>query len=243
MTPPTFLGQRMTDVTNPQETAEDKQETAQQKKKGKYSRLTPAQWKRIGTMWELGEVTIQELSKKYGPAPEHISRKFKELGFKHNARAGEYGQKIKKEVDKRIEDDAKKWADRIRDTKEEHYEQITTLNRLAMTEIALAKKDGRPLATADPNLKAIYRAIQINKTAREERYSILGLDQNDGEDDNLPELTIREMTAAEIDDIRDEQRKAGGDEFDPLDVLANYIDPDAESDNDVVGEGDDDTSA
>ena len=109
----------MTDVTNPQETAEDKQETAQQKKKGKYSRLTPAQWKRIGTMWELGEVTIQELSKKYGPAPEHISRKFKELGFKHNARAGEYGQKIKKEVDKRIEDDAKKWADRIRDTKEE----------------------------------------------------------------------------------------------------------------------------
>ena len=219
----------MSKEKQPQESADEAQEKAQKKENRKKGiRLTTSQWKRMGAMYELGEATIRELSEKYGPRPEHISRKFKKLGYKRHRRVKEQSKKVEAALDKVIEDDAKKWADRIAATKEEHYEQVTTLNRLAMTEIAIAKKEGRPFATVDPNLKAIYRAIQINKTTREERYSILGLDKED-ESEDMPELTIRELTQAEVDDIRQKQEAETGDDFDPMEVLQTYTESEADA--------------
>lgn len=218
----------MSEEKQPQETAAEAQEKAQKgKSKKKHVRLTTSQWKRMGMLYELGEATLKELSEKYGPRQEHISRRLKKMGFKRHARVKEQSKKVEKAFEKAIDDDAKLWADRIKKTREEHYEQITTLNRLAITEIALAKQEGRAFATVEPNLKAIQRAVAINKTTREERYSILGLD-NEDESDDLPELTIRDLTEAEVDDIRQAQEAKVGDEFDPMEVLTTYAEQESD---------------
>jgi len=214
-----------TETQKPQETEENK------KQQKKHTRLSPSQWRRLGALWERGETTTVEISKKYDVTREHVSRKFKQLGFKRGAKVEEHAKTIQKAIEQEVKDDARVFADRIKETKEEHYKQVKLLNQLAMTEIAKAKQDGKEFAVCEPNLKALERAITINSKARQEKYSILGLDKDDAHDSDIPELTIRELTEAEVDDIKMEQEKSGAGDLDPLEVLEQFVEGEEDVDS------------
>lgn len=166
-------------------------------------RLTAQQWAEACALWESGAVTLSDLEARFGIAAETFSRKFTKHGIRKGAKADEHSQQVRNRVAEAALGDAVVLAKRARETKEQHYDWASALARMAMHEIAMAARNKTAVASVLPNLKAISKAMDVIKAAREERFAALGLDK--GEDPNLaelPELPIVEMTAEDIEEVR-----------------------------------------
>jgi hypothetical protein len=202
-------------------------------------RLTPAQWAEAEAQWAAGTVTYDDLVAKYGCAMSTFERHFK----KHHIVKGSAAAATRKAVEDRLVaasvDEATILAARIKETKEQHYVMSSNLGKLIWNELLEAKKAGNPVSSVINNLKALDLAATGLKKVREERWAVLGLDRPDAVDpDEVPELQITELTADQIQALRDRdhdemddvapQKDDDGDDGDP---------PDEEDGNNVVEEG------
>jgi AcrR family transcriptional regulator len=171
--------------------------------KTKHARLTPKQWAEAEALWESGEVTLDDLAARFGKHKSAFSAHFKNKGIEKGKRKEELKAAVKEEVARAAIDDATVLAARIKETKEEHYKMAAGLAKLSWNEILLAKQESRPVATALNNLKALDAAMTVLKKAREERWAVLGLDRDDAlDEDGLPDLVISELTADQIEALR-----------------------------------------
>lgn len=174
------------------------------KPKPKMTRVTPKQWAEAEALWESGEVTLEDLVNKFGKSLSTFKRHFDKMGVVKGSKKEALKKRVAEEVVKAAIDDATITAARIRETKEEHYKMATGLAKLTWGEILKTKQDGAPVAVATNNLKALDLAMSVLKKAREERWAVLGLDRVDAVDGNeLPELVISELTADQIQELRD----------------------------------------
>lgn len=166
-------------------------------------KMTPRDWARCRELWARGEVTYKDLVAKYGRSYKSFERHFKKHKIVKGSKAKALAEKVTAAMEREQINDAQMIAERIRETKEEHYRMASGLARLSWNEILQAKKDGKPVSIATPNLKALNTAIANLKMCREERYAVLGLDKTDAMDpDTIPELVIRELTAEQVEQLR-----------------------------------------
>lgn len=206
--------------------------------KGTTSRkMKPKEWAEAETLWESGNVTLKELSERFKMVEETFSRHFARIGIKKGSKAALASEKVREGVLKTMVDDATVLSTRIRETKEEHYKLSSLLVKLASNEILQAKRDGQPYESKLNNIKALDLAMNVIKKGREERWAVLGLDDpNSVNDDELPELMINEMTAAQIEDMQARQVQASQEFIDDINgVLDSTVA--IEGEDDVVTEG------
>ena len=195
----------------------------------KQKRLTDAEWAEACALWETGEFRLDDLSAKYGVTRESLSRGLSKRGAIKGASASDHAARVAEEVKKAAQEDAAVLAKRIRETKENSYEWIMALTRMTMNEVVSAAKRKEAVGTKLNNLKALERAMKTVALGSAEMYRILGLDKNDVDESELPELTIAEMTADEIIQVRQAVK-------DPLMAATDISDLD--EDAEVVEEGD-----
>lgn len=196
----------------------------------KKRNLTPKQWAEAEALWTSGAVTYEDLVKKFGKSISTFERHFRAKGLAKGAAAAAVKKKVEETLASNTLDEATVIAARIRETKEQHYSWSTSLAKLAWNEILTAKRDGHPVATVMNNLKSLDAAANVMKKMREERWAILGLDRPDAVDpDELPELLIAELTAEQIQELRDR-------DISELEDIA----PPARADEDSEPDGDDD---
>lgn len=178
--------------------------TATEEGKSKTKRLTPKQWAEAEALWASGEVTQPQLAAKFSVSEQAIHIHMKRKGIKRGEKAEEHKKKVAEEVTKAAVDDATITAARIRETKEEHYKMASAIAKMSFNEILEAKRNGSPVAVAMNNLKAFDAAMNVLMKARMERWAVLGLDKADSiDEDGLPELLISELTAEQIQELRD----------------------------------------
>lgn len=190
--------------------------------------LTPKQWAEAEALWGAGEVTLDQLAKRFKKSKSTFEKHFSRRGLKKGFKAEAIQRKITTAVESSIVDDTTVIASRIRETKEEHYKMAAGLAKLTWSEILTVKQNGAPMASAMNNLKALDSAMSVLKKAREERYAVLGLDRADYVDEGgLPELVIAELTADQIEELRNRDST----EFDELgDVIQSDNGIDLEDD-------------
>lgn len=194
-------------------------------------KLTSKEWINIETAWKSGTVTYLDLTKKYGRSVSTFERHFKKKKVIKGSDAEKIRAKVEAAVEKAVITEATVQAARIKETKEEHYKMASAISRLTWNEILEAKKDGKPLSAIMGNLKSLDAAMTTLKKAREERYSVLGLDRPDAIDpDEVPELIISELTADEVQELRDK-------DFTDVELAAVVQTPDEGLEGDVVNEG------
>lgn len=193
--------------------------TAEEGKKTK--RLSPKQWAEAEALWAVGDVTLVQLATKFGISDRAIQRHMTDKGVKKGAKAEEHKKKVSEAVTSAAVDDATITAARIRETKEEHYKMSAAIAKMSFNEILEAKRNGSPVAVAMNNLKAFDAAMNVLQKARMERWAVLGLDREDTiDEDGLPELLISELTADQIQDLRDRDFN----EFEELDADVVQVD-------------------
>lgn len=164
---------------------------------------TAKEWAQAEALWALGETTRDEIAKKLDVSPTAVTLHMRKVGVERGSKADEHRKKVAEHVADAATIDSAVYAQRIKETKDEHYMMSKTLARMTWEEVANCKKTGNPLSVASSNLKAIESAINILSKARQERWAILGLDRPDAVDTNeLPALVIEELTANQIEDLR-----------------------------------------
>lgn len=167
----------------------------------KAIRLNIARQTEAIAFWKSGTMTLEELSKKFKVDTRTLSRLFEKM----NAKKGETAEATKKiaaeAVESSITSDAIIYAQRVKDTKEEHYKMANTLAKLIYSKIVQAEKQGLPTSGTAGDMKALNIALASLKIAREERYATLGIRADDvAEDKPLPDLIVQELT---VEDIRE----------------------------------------
>lgn len=172
------------------------------KAKAKSKRLPARTWAVIDALWEAGDATYNDLVAKFGVSRQGLRTHFKSKGIIQGSKKQEIAKVVSEDLTKAVSEEATILAARIKETKEEHYKMASGLAKLTWAEILKAKQDGVPVGTAINNLKALDTAMTVLKKAREERYSVLGLDKDAVDENEVPELVISELTADQIETLR-----------------------------------------
>lgn len=187
----------------------------------------PKQWAEMEALWALGEITRDEIAKKLDVTPTAVTMHMKKVGVVRGSKAEEHRKRITEEVTEAAVSDATIHAQRIKETKDAHYQMSSNLAKLAYAEILTARSSGSPLSVATSNLKALDAAATVIAKMRIERWAVLGLDRPDAVDTNeLPSLVIEELTADQIEDLRNRDFNS----FEEIDI------PDGELSEEAVQE-------
>lgn len=165
-------------------------------------RLKDSDWIVIVSLWERGEVTLADLSDKFGVTVAALSQGLRRRGAVRgkNAHASikKVQEKIDQEKDKLIED--------IYNFKKRFLKYGDVLMNLAMSEITEAKKASIPLSTRKGNLEAIASATKVFKAIRHDMYHLYDLyDDNKTENDNF-NFNVGVYTEDDIEALREAQK-------------------------------------
>lgn len=211
------------------------EETKPAAPKANRGKLTAKERREAAALWEAGEITLEELGRRFDRHPQTFNKYFAKNGIKKGSKADKLKAKVEERVQQDAANDAAIIAARIKETKEEHYKMASGLAKLTWAELLKAKKDGVPVGAVLNNLKALDSAMSTLKKAREERYAVLGLDRPDAIDENdVPELVIQELTAEQIAQLRERNFQEMHDVEEELEGLE--MPPPEDSDDGVVEE-------
>lgn len=170
-------------------------------------RISEPTWKAMEALYESGTVTMADLSRTYGSSPQSMSRRFKRLGIKKGSKAEEIKEKVVEKVAEAISKPASLFAEkrqeRIEDTKTEHYNLNRAISVMLNKIIAESVKDKKPIDAKMGEIKALRQAAATLAITRKERWAILEVD-TEIDEDNLPEITISDLTDEEILILRTE---------------------------------------
>ncbi|MCP1540071.1 hypothetical protein [Methylorubrum extorquens] len=209
---------------------------------GSARRLTPAEWAQIVDIWELGTASAAEICSRFSIKPETLMKRIKRAGIRRGSRAHEVKaastEAAKKAVERSAEELTRERKEKIDKAKGEHLLWTETIARQAMALIANAKKEDRPFATEEKNIKTLERTMKILIAARDERFTLLDA-HGEVDDKELPALTIRDLTDAEVKARRDAQEQDDAEILDESDDAAIAALA-GEDDDEAVIEDDDD---
>lgn len=166
----------------------------------KKTRLSPAQWAEIEAKWRSGEYTLSMLEEEYGTRSETFSRYFKKKGISKGSDS--VGEMIRESLKSDAEIRARARAQKIESRKEEYDKWAIWLTGLTINQIATAKKEGRPLALVEDDIKALQRASAIVQKCFDVSSRALGLEKDDVITDEIPNLVFGELTPAQVGELK-----------------------------------------
>jgi AraC-like DNA-binding protein len=188
--------------------------------------LSPAQIAEAIRLYELGDVTMEDLAKRYKKSRRTFARIFSERGVKKGSASAEHAARVAEAVDAAALSDVAITAKRIKDSREQSYKLGDMMQKLVGLRVKQAREKGEDLALSRPFFQSIQdasKAIQIGQTIMNEA---LGLNDEKQESDEIPELEIREMTADQIEGAKKGQQMEEG-----LDGLLGEIEEELDDDD------------
>jgi hypothetical protein len=151
------------------------------------------------TEWNLGNVTLDVLAKRYGKSVQAIQKMLDREGAVKGSTASVQKEAVTAAIEQVVIDDASLHAQRVRDTHEEHYKLATMVGKLIANTILKARQEGRSQGTAFDDHRALVMAMNGLTLVQKSRERALGIDQAKPEEDKpLPTLGLQEVTDEQV---------------------------------------------
>ena len=185
---------------------EEKKATAK-KPAAEMRRLTPSQKAEAAALWRAGTVTLEDLGKRFKKRPEAFSRLFKRMGIEKGSTSDSVEKRVKRieaEVEARIVSSVDETLRRIAATKEDHYRYSQGIAKLVWAELVRARQAGIDIGSLKDVMATLKLAGDVIGGARKELFEVLDVEKHSKtvDLDDLPELTVRELTQSEIGQLR-----------------------------------------
>ena len=174
----------------------------------KRGQITPREWAEIEELWAMGDVTLDDLATRYQSTATHLSRQLSERGIKKGSKAAAVKAQIQERVHEQKMQGSVEVMRRIEETKDEHYKYAQTLSKLIFKLIAKQIQEKRAISTIKDDIKTLRDAMQALQIGRNERWVTLGLDKDADTGQELTTLIVQEMTADDIERVRENYRKS-----------------------------------
>ena len=212
--------------------------------KRKYVRLLPSKWAELRAYWEAGDHTLAELSDRYGVSPRAIQSHLSKLGSQKGAKAAEMAAVVQTEIFKGELGDSNTLLCRAKETRETTYANAKIIEDLIMAQLEVAQKDPTEAFKAATALKALSLAASALERLHATKSRALGLDRESALPDELPELTFRDLSPAELTAYQERDEDEENDLGNPIPAAdcadLDCSEPDSdESDDDVIVLGED----
>lgn len=211
--------------------------------RGKGRLMTTAEKAECVALWEAGEVTIDDLAKRFKRDPATISKVLADAKAVRGATAKEVIEKARAKVAEDAAGTVSKVAARIQETKEEHYILSKTIANMIFRELRASAAPGGPdIANRAQTIKTLESAAKALKLVREERFAVLGiLNGEEIDTESLPDLVIQELSADDVATLRSMGGEEGMDDVGGEEVVDESLGDDLDiEDDDAVVEGGDD---
>lgn len=168
-------------------------------------RLTTAEWSEATTLYELGQASLSDLSRRFGISSSALSQYFKNKGITKGSKRSEIEDKVKEAITEKAITEAITFASlrkkRIEETKAQSYQSISMIAALTAKLVSDTARAGKSIATLEDDLKSLKLASSIISQTRYERYKLLDIDL-EVDESTLPVLEIRNLTQKEIEKLR-----------------------------------------
>lgn len=211
---------------------------------GKIVRISEKEWAEVAVAYRAGRSTLEELAAKYGPSAMTISRRMKKMGVVKgelseavsDEAASIYTSKAAGELAEELDEDRKAY----REFKKNHLKYLDFVTTRMMRDLANAEKaeakaiaakaaggsapsgtNTRMVESLHDRIVVYVNALKGLKGSREGITELLGVQEVENLQKNLPELVIRKMSDEERDAIRRQAAIQGGflDEEDVAEAL------------------------
>lgn len=190
-------------------------------------RLKDSDWIVVVALWERGEVTLSELSDKFGVSKAALSQGLKRRGAIRGSKAHMGHKKI---ADK-IEEEREKLIEEIYAFKKRYVKHGETLMEMTM-EILKDHKASGTLTMARNEIAAIGEASKIYKTSRDNLYHLYGLYDKDKVEEENYNFNIGVYSDSDIESLRQAQKY-----LDKVEEEIKDDEEEVEEDDDRVWEG------
>lgn len=153
-------------------------------------------------MWQTGEYKLSEIAAKTGIESTYWNRFFVMKKLRKGTKAKELNAKREAALTEALTLDPAVYARRVFDTKNETYRILEMLRKMVAKTIVESSQKGLPVGSTQNDMKAIREAAAAIKICREEAYAVLGISPDDVNDDQLPQLTIEDLTEEQIESLQ-----------------------------------------
>lgn len=171
--------------------------------------LSPMEWVELETMWGSGEYTLSDLADKSGLRAETLSRRFKAKGIAKGSLG--MSEVVRSAIADVAIDKNKARLDKI-DNRRNFYDTTATfLAQITRKLVADCTRDKKDLAYIEGDLKSLQRASNTLLKCYDVSSRALGMDREEIDNDELPQLLIGELTLEQVKAIRSQQ--SGESEF------------------------------
>lgn len=169
--------------------------------------LTASQRAEAVLLWRAGQVTLEDLAKKFKRRPETFSRMFKRMGIEKGSAVAEQAEKMAKAAETAALNDVEVTLSRIAKARDEHYQMSSSLAKIAWSEIVRVKKAGLPIESLKDTMATLKMAGEIVGNSRKELFEVLNVAKHEaaGSIEDLPELTVRELSSEDIEQLQQSQ--------------------------------------
>ncbi|MEZ2310758.1 hypothetical protein AB6809_29360 [Paraburkholderia sp. RCC_158] len=189
-------------------------------------KLTESQKATMIALWESGEVTLSDLARRFARTERGVSLVLSKAGAEKGSKRAQVQSAVTEQVNAQLAGEAGVIAGKIRETKDSHYAAAKVIAGLIQKQLVTAQQQGHPFATVQNEIKTLKLAAEALATLREERFILLGINDGEkGDEDELPELGIHEMTADQILEMQQRQDDSGIDMGDD-DIMTVLPSPD-----------------
>jgi hypothetical protein len=176
----------------------------------KPNRLTEAQRTEALALYTSGTATADQIADKLKVPVGTIRSLFKRKGVKKGEKAKELEAKKEALVHAALAIDPAVHAQRVFDTKNESYRYFEMISKLAIKQIVECQSKSLPLGSIQNDIKTLSEAAKTIKICREERFAVLGIKIEGGDDEHLPPLHITGLSEDQIRDLQEREASAAG---------------------------------
>jgi DNA-directed RNA polymerase subunit F len=155
-------------------------------------------------LWRSGAVTLAQLSEKFKKRPETFSRMFTRMGVSKGSTLTDAAAKLEKKIEERVLSETEQTLKRLSAAKLEHFNYANGLSRIAWGQLRKAVEEKIDIASLKDVMATLKLAGDVIGNSRKELFAVLNAEKYDAieEYDDLPELTVRELTGNEIEQIQ-----------------------------------------
>ena len=157
-------------------------------------------------LWRSGAITLDGLAAKYKKRPETFSRLFARMGIEKGSSAEVAMKRAEEAIAARSISDLEETLKRIAGVKDAHFKMSQAIAVMAFRELQQTKTAGLDVAKLKDTM-SVYKLVgEIVGNSRRELFDILDVEKHDKDKelDDLPDLTVRELTNVELDQLRDQ---------------------------------------
>lgn len=167
--------------------------------------LTVTQKAEAAALWRSGAITLDGLAAKYKKRPETFSRLFARMGIEKGSSAEVAMKRAEEAIAARSVSDLEETLKRIAGVKDAHFKMSQAIAVMAFRELQQTKTAGLDISKLKDTM-AVYKTVgEIIGNSRRELFDILDVEKHDKDKelDDLPDLTVRELTNVELEQLRD----------------------------------------